>query len=316
MPIERMNRLDTYTFSEMELPTQPKDHYRVVLYYNRLETRHRGVLSHMHLPIEIDLFGSDCNGTYIIGGKKYAINPKDIFIIRSNEQHSIIDMEGREQCVCTGIQFTPDFLWSPHSDIGNMFNLYQLFIGSSTDFIHKVTEDDTLVGSVRREIEDIVAEFQTKQDGYDQVVKLRLMTLLLLLGRIHEKEGYLPEDVNFQREKRVMVVNVLRYIDEHFTEAITLEEICKAANTSPSCLSEVFKALNGYTIWDYVVSRRIEASKVMLLSTNEKVLTISITNGFNSLTNFNRTFKRLVGMTPREYRKFGPQMGSGSLNFF
>jgi AraC-like DNA-binding protein len=291
---------DAHTFLEMKLPSQVRNQSCIRLYCKRLEPRHREEIRHSHLAIEFDMFSGDCKGTYVIGNKSYSIESGDIFILRSNEQHSIVRLEGR-QCVCTGLQLSPDFIWSPSNDLGDLSYIYEVFVGSETNFNHKIPREGSLMANVKRELDDIVHEFNQKDKGYSLMVKMKLVTILVMLAR--QLMGENGPSKRIQGEKRVMIEKTLNYLDDHYLEPLTLKEISKSVNMSPSYLEQLFKMLNGFSVWDYVVSKRIEAAKKQLASTNLRILDVSLQSGFNSLTYFNRIFKRSLGMSPKEYRK-------------
>ncbi len=62
------------------------------------------------------------------------------------------------------------------------------------------------------------------------------------------------------------------------------------------------KSYTGKTIFEYLIEKRIQAAMLRLQSSDEKVLTIALECGFNDITYFNRTFRRLTGQSPRQYR--------------
>jgi len=72
---------------------------------------------------------------------------------------------------------------------------------------------------------------------------------------------------------------------------------------SSAYFSTLFKKLNGMTLWEYVQSRRIELAAEKLLSTDRNVGEIAMECGYNSISNFNRSFKTVIGQTPVAYRK-------------
>ena len=63
------------------------------------------------------------------------------------------------------------------------------------------------------------------------------------------------------------------------------------------------KVLNGVSVWDYITEQRINLAQYQLETTEKSVTQVSEACGFNSIANFNRAFKKLTGMTPREYRR-------------
>jgi two-component system response regulator YesN len=102
----------------------------------------------------------------------------------------------------------------------------------------------------------------------------------------------------------------INYIDAHYDEPITLAEIAKASHLSVSRLAHLFKEQMGITPIDYVTGVRIERAKELLLGTNRSCTEICFQAGYNNQSYFTRTFKSLVGMTPRQFRAQNRREGS------
>lgn len=92
------------------------------------------------------------------------------------------------------------------------------------------------------------------------------------------------------------------YINEHQTEDLNLTQVARAVNTSTFYFCKVFKKATGINFTDYLSRVRIEKSKNLLLNPNLRVSEIAFEVGFQSLTHFNRVFKRVLGQSPTEYR--------------
>jgi two-component system, response regulator YesN len=92
------------------------------------------------------------------------------------------------------------------------------------------------------------------------------------------------------------------YIDANYDKPITLAEIARASHLSVSRLSHLFKEQMGVTPIDYVTAARIERAKELLLGTDQNCTEICFQAGYNNQSYFTRTFKSLVGMTPRQFR--------------
>ena len=99
------------------------------------------------------------------------------------------------------------------------------------------------------------------------------------------------------------VQKAICFIHDHLASEVTLEEIANAANMSRASLSLNFKMVTGIAPYEYLIIRRIEYALNLLRETNMSIMEISENCGFNNLANFNRVFKKMNGMTPREYRK-------------
>jgi two-component system response regulator YesN len=94
----------------------------------------------------------------------------------------------------------------------------------------------------------------------------------------------------------------INYIDANYDKPIGLADIAKASHVSVSRLAHVFKEQMGITLIDYLTGVRIERAKQLLLATNQNCTEICFQSGFNNQSYFTRTFKRLVGSTPRQFR--------------
>ncbi len=92
------------------------------------------------------------------------------------------------------------------------------------------------------------------------------------------------------------------YIYEHHTEHLSLARAAKAVNMSTFYFCKMFKKVTGINFTDYLSRVRIEKAKNLLLNPNLRVSEIAFEVGFESLTHFNRVFKKLLGQSPTEYR--------------
>jgi AraC-like DNA-binding protein/ligand-binding sensor protein len=92
------------------------------------------------------------------------------------------------------------------------------------------------------------------------------------------------------------------YIEENYDRPISLKEAAGVVNTSVRYFCKVFKNYTGITFVDYLTRLRIEKSKSLLLNPHKRISEIAYEVGFESLTQFNRSFKKYAGMTPTKYR--------------
>ena len=100
----------------------------------------------------------------------------------------------------------------------------------------------------------------------------------------------------------LVITRAKEYIQEHQTENLRLGHVAKAVNTSTFYFCKMFKKVTGINFTDYLSRVRIEKSKNLLLNPNLRVSEIAFEVGFQSLTHFNRVFKKILGQSPTEYR--------------
>lgn len=93
------------------------------------------------------------------------------------------------------------------------------------------------------------------------------------------------------------------FIRENSDERISLDQVASVANMSASHFCRVFKKATDMNFSEYVARVRIEKAKNMLLESNYTMTHIAFDTGFNSVTDFNRTFKKITGETPSSFRK-------------
>jgi AraC-like DNA-binding protein len=104
------------------------------------------------------------------------------------------------------------------------------------------------------------------------------------------------------RAEPVEIWKARKFIEEHSGEELSLSKVAKAVNISANHLSEKFKQVTGVNFVDYVAHARFEKACERLLNSNRRISEIAFGVGFQSLSQFNRVFKRLAGKSPTDYR--------------
>jgi AraC-like DNA-binding protein len=99
-----------------------------------------------------------------------------------------------------------------------------------------------------------------------------------------------------------LVLKAREYIDKHKADEISLADVARAAGASVFHFCKVFHKSTGLKFTDYVSRVRLEDARTQLLNPNLRVSEIAYDVGFQSLTQFNRTFKRVFGQSPTEFR--------------
>jgi len=102
-----------------------------------------------------------------------------------------------------------------------------------------------------------------------------------------------------------------KFIEDHLASTLTLADVARAANTSTYYFCKLFKRETGLNFSEYVSQLRVEKAKSLLPNLNLRVSEIGYEVGFQSLTHFNRLFKRITGLSPTLYRARLPKFDSG-----
>jgi AraC-like DNA-binding protein len=99
-----------------------------------------------------------------------------------------------------------------------------------------------------------------------------------------------------------VITRAKEFIKEHQSEDLSLGQVARAVNTSTFYFCKMFKKFTGINFTDYLSRVRIEKAKNLLLNRNLRVSEIAYEVGFQSLTHFNRVFKKILGVSPTQYR--------------
>ena len=136
----------------------------------------------------------------------------------------------------------------------------------------------------------------TPPDKYNAIIRLLMFfaeQLSVLINQILlEKENAEP----------LMVRKAREHIAKNKRESLSLRDVAKASGASVFHFCKVFKQTTGLTFTDYVARVRLEDAKAELLNPNRRVGEIAYDVGFQSLTQFNRVFKRIFGQSPTQFR--------------
>jgi AraC-like DNA-binding protein len=99
-----------------------------------------------------------------------------------------------------------------------------------------------------------------------------------------------------------LVSRAKHYIEEHESDHLSLPEVARAVNTTASYLCRLFKRSTGVNFTEYLRRLRLSRAKNLLLNPQLRVSEVAFASGFQSLTQFNRAFQRLMGQSPTEFR--------------
>ena len=98
------------------------------------------------------------------------------------------------------------------------------------------------------------------------------------------------------------IKTVKEYIEQHYSEEIRMDTLAGMVSMTPNALSRFFKQRTNRTISDYINEVRIGQASNLLINTTRSVVDISYQCGYNTISNFNRTFRLLMGVSPSEFR--------------
>lgn len=259
------------------------------------------VRQHRHTEFELSLILSG-KGIYKTENGNFDIQENDIFLYSTNEYHCITDIfpDGDKLYMeLLNIHFSPSYIMGTDS-LNRNTEYMNIFFSRKPSFENCIDRTNAYNPKLRELILSIKSECENKEPCYETIVFARLTEILTLLLRHYN----LAENKTIKPLRYVdNISSAITYINEHYNENITLNDITKAAHMHKTTFIANFKAIYHMTTWDYINIKRIEDSLTLLKSTDLTVLDIAIKCGFNSTANFSKIFKKITGITPSEYRK-------------
>ncbi|MBQ9066491.1 MAG: AraC family transcriptional regulator [Clostridia bacterium] len=252
----------------------------------------RSALCHWHEDLELIyvLEGSMC---YSISGETVTLGVGDLLLVNSKRFHYGY---GEEECRFYCILFHPSLL-DPCDTI------YQKevapFLGPKS-LPYVLWTDSALPGAGER-IRRIWSHQQTRNPGYMTAILAELMCLWTdALPDLVKDRSLLTRPLERDEERLFRMVS---FLQAHFAEPLSLEEIAGAGGIRKSKCCDLFKSRTGETPIDYLNHYRLARSTVLLLESDLPITEISIACGFNSPSYYSKQFQRYYGCSPRIYRK-------------
>ena len=136
------------------------------------------------------------------------------------------------------------------------------------------------------------------------VPKRQYESIIRLLAIFAQHLAALSNQLMVREEKAEapMIARARGYIADHQGEELSLKEVARAVNTSAFYFCKMFKQATGLTFTDYLARVRVEKVKNLLLNPHKRVSEAAFEAGCQSLSQFNRVFKKIEGTSPSDYR--------------
>ncbi|MDE7017241.1 MAG: AraC family transcriptional regulator [Lachnospiraceae bacterium] len=276
--------------------------YPVSIYQVDLEQAHtKSIRWHWHEEMEILLIDNGY-AKVTTDDDDHILSPGQGLILNQNVMHSIHSMDG-SKCTYYSLIFHPDFLFGYNNSYlrTNFLLPMQSFSILKT---MQMDEKNAWHKSMLSILNKVLSVNQTKNFGYEMVTKGYLCQFwATLLNKLPLSEIPQPPNIslNEQRVKKAML-----FIRLHHADAITLDDIADSISVSKSECCRCFKATIQMTPFEYLMKYRVfEASKLILddREGRHSIADFALSVGFNSISYFNKLFKRYLNCTPTEYRE-------------
>lgn len=235
--------------------------------------------THNHMELFFIVGGS---GQFQIHDQLYPVNINNLVIINPNVPHTEVSLNAQPlEYIVLGIEGI------------------ELATGENSNGQFCILDHFESV-EVSSCLRNILREMELKNTGYEDVCQAYMEILVIRLMR--NTALAVPAEPQVISANRQCAA-VRRYIDLHFKESLTLEQLAQEAHMNKYYLSHAFKHTYGVSPINYMISRRIEESKYLLAETDLSMSQISQLLGFSSLSYFSQVFRRTQTVSPREYRQ-------------
>ena len=148
----------------------------------------------------------------------------------------------------------------------------------------------------------ILTDLYTLASSSDYIRDMRINESLSALLTLFMEQSWHPESKTVSR-KRLELEEIKNYLDDHYTEKIEMEDLSEKYYINKYYLTKIFKETYGSTINGYIIAKRITRAKQLLRFTDMTVDEIGAAVGMGDANYFSRTFRKVEGISPREYRK-------------
>ena len=245
---------------------------------------------HLHPEYEISLFISG-GKTFYIENKAIKLDPGDIIFINSKIPHKATTEVGTVEIL---LQFII------HNDIRENEKYFHIEKVLDSNFVpYKIIKNGTEENeSLANIIKRISKEYSNKEKSYEYYIKSYIYEITAFLYRYNMLicfDDILP--------KISPLLPALKFVEEHYKEHITLEEITSLLGFSQSHFCRIFKSIMGVSFTEYVNLFRLQKAKDLLGSGDKNVTQISYEVGFTSVAYFIRIFKKHNFCSPNRYKR-------------
>ena len=269
-----------------------------------IQDRGYGARWHFHPEHQITLVLKSC-GYRVVGDNISPLSAGDLVLVGANLPHVWHQDEKRDDSPdavhSIVVRFRQDFLGDAFLQIPEVDLVRQLLLRASRGF--------EIQGAARGKVSELMQQL-AEASGFGRL--LALLSILETLSRSSELQpiasaSFSPElqDADQDRMQRVM-----RHIHQNLEQNIERDDVARCAGLSPGAFSRFFKTRTGKTLPQYVNELRIGRACSLLSDPGAKVADIALDCGFDNLANFNRQFRAVTHMAPRQYRLRFTEAGS------
>lgn len=252
---------------------------------------------HQHKDFELNFIEKASGAQRIVGDSVEEIDEYDLVLI-GGENLEHVWKQGR----CTSPDIHEITIQFP-SDLFKSDLLGRTQFMSIRDMLKRAEHGLSFPMATILRVYHILTRLPKENGGFGQFMDF--LTLMYELSMSEESKvlassSFANADKNSHENGRIAVTKA--YINEHFSEDISLTRLSEMACMTPSAFSRFFKIKTGVTLSDYIIDVKLGNAARLLVDSPKNISEICYECGFNNQSNFNRIFKSKRGLTPREFR--------------
>lgn len=243
--------------------------------------------------------------TFSIEGRLYHVEPYDMLLISNQDIHCVmVNGEQAYERIC--IYFRPEFL---QQFCTKRYNLLRLFEREGRlDDGHKIDCESVRKYGLDKYFRQMLEYYTENLPESGILLTSLLLKMLIEVNRVYDESRTLEEEEEGNLAHSEKIDDIVRYISEHLEEKITLDDLTKRFYLSKYYLCHEFKKVTGFTVFDYIRYKRILSAKTKFQN-GQPINEVWRELGYEDYSNFYRTFKKITGMSPKEY--IGSAAGEG-----
>ncbi len=260
-------------------------------------TLHYPVPWHWHEDLEA---GMVRRGTVRLsaGTEEYLIGPGQGFLLNTNLIHSL-HRSTRESCEMISLVFSPRIVAGSMESVFWQKYMAPLLNGRAPRVLI-LKEDNPWHMQIRKDIETAWDALVQEPAGYEFAVREALSDSVFTLSRHVSEPAPEPDRRQVREEERIMTM--LAFIEDHFSEEITLKQISAAAAVSESECLRCFRHILHTSPVRYLKLLRIRKAAALLKNPGMKISDAAGMCGFLDMSYFSGAFREVYGISPKEYR--------------
>lgn len=253
---------------------------------------------HWHSYFEITYVRKG-RGKYFVNGQEYSMDEGDIIIFNNVEPHGWTLLEDDMHLLV--MIFSPEFVAEKLSVFDSDY--LKPFVERGSNFKNRIGKEEPVSHEIRKAIREIYTEWEEKKEGFPLMIKADILRILTMLIRTYQDESKSDEMLKEKKNAMKRLEKAFDYMNAHYCERITLDEVAASAYMSSNYFSSYFRKVTNIGFSEYVTRLRIKHARELLRDTDRSVTDIAMECGFNNISNFYRLYKKHVGKSPRENKK-------------